>query len=50
MTDNFERIRKDAKRLQSQGVNLLNAMRDEQFPAQMEEHFTNVLKKKLLRI
>jgi hypothetical protein len=28
-----------------QGVGLLNALRDEQFPEQMEQHFTEVLKK-----
>jgi hypothetical protein len=45
MNDNFEQISIDVKRLHALGVQLLNAMRDEQFPAQMEEHFTNVLKK-----
>jgi hypothetical protein len=43
--DNFEQIKADVKRLHTQGVNLLNAIRDEQFPEQMEQHFTNVLKK-----
>ena len=45
MKDNFERITNDVKRLHAQGVQLLNAMRNEQFPAKMEEHFTQVLKK-----
>lgn len=45
MKDNLERIKTDVKRLHTQGVNLLNAIRDEQFPEQMEQHFTNVLKK-----
>jgi hypothetical protein len=45
MKDNFEQIKADVKRLHNQGVNLLNAIRDEQFPEQMEQHFTNVLKK-----
>lgn len=45
MMDNKERIKNDVKRLHGQGVALLNAMRDEQFPAKMEDHFTNVLKK-----
>ncbi|OOQ56658.1 hypothetical protein [Mucilaginibacter pedocola] len=45
MKDHVEQIRKDVKRLHTQGVNLLNAMRDEQFPGEMEEHFTNVLKR-----
>ncbi|RKR84136.1 hypothetical protein BDD43_4363 [Mucilaginibacter gracilis] len=45
MKDNFGQIKADVKRLHTQGVNLLNAMRDEQFPAQMEQHFTTVLKK-----
>lgn len=38
-------IKADIKRLHTQGVALLNAMRDEQFPEQMEAHFTQVLKK-----
>lgn len=45
MKSNFEQIKNDLKRLHTQGVNLLNAIRDEQFPAQMEDHFTNTLKK-----
>ena len=45
MKNNFEQIKADLKRLHTQGVNLLNAIRDEQFPEQMEQHFTNVLKK-----
>ena len=45
MKDNFEQIKADVKRIHTQGVNLLNAIRDEQFPEQMEQHFTNVLKK-----
>ncbi|MBB5395187.1 hypothetical protein [Mucilaginibacter sp. AK015] len=38
-------LKAQIKRLHTQGVALLNAMRDEQFPAQMETHFTQVLKK-----
>jgi hypothetical protein len=45
MKNDFEQIRTDLKRLHTQGVSLLNAIRDEQFPAQMEEHFTTNLKK-----
>ncbi|MEO7214512.1 MAG: hypothetical protein ABIX36_17030 [Mucilaginibacter sp.] len=45
MRNNFEQIKADVKRLHTQGVNLLNAIRDEQFPEQMEQHFTNTLKK-----
>jgi hypothetical protein len=45
MKDNFEQIKGEVKRLHAQGVHLLNAIRDEQFPEQMEHHFTNVLKK-----
>ena len=45
MKNNLEQIKADVKRLHTQGVNLLNAIRDEQFPTQMEEHFKNVIKK-----
>jgi len=45
MKNNLEQIKADIKRLHTQAVNLLNAIRDEQFPEQMEQHFTNVLKK-----
>jgi hypothetical protein len=45
MKDGFEDIKVNAKRLHTQGVNLLNAIRDEQFPVDMENHFSNVLKK-----
>jgi len=45
MKNNPEQIKADVKRLHTQGVNLLNALRDEQFPELMEQHFTNVLKK-----
>jgi hypothetical protein len=45
MKDNLQHIKADVKRLHTQGVNLLNAIRDEQFPEQMEKHFTEVLKK-----
>jgi hypothetical protein len=45
MKSNFEQIKADVKRLHAQGVQLLNAIRDEQFPEQMEQHFTNTLKK-----
>jgi hypothetical protein len=45
MKNTLDQVKADLKRLHTQGVNLLNAIRDEQFPAQMEEHFTNVLKK-----
>lgn len=38
-------IKASIKRLHAQGVALLNAMRDETFPEQMEAHFTQVLKK-----
>jgi hypothetical protein len=40
-----EHFKKDLTRLHNQGVNLINAMQVEQFPAEMEAHFTNVLKK-----
>ncbi|QXV64019.1 hypothetical protein INP83_13030 [Mucilaginibacter sp. 21P] len=45
MKDNLQQIKADVKRLHTQGVNLLNAIRNEQFPQQMEKHFTEVLKK-----
>jgi hypothetical protein len=40
-----EQIKAELKRLSNQGVNLFNAMQVEQFPENMEHHFTNVLKK-----
>jgi hypothetical protein len=42
---NTDRIKADVKRLHNQGVSLLNALRNEQFPERMEEHFKTVLKK-----
>ncbi|MCD8739087.1 hypothetical protein LT679_00615 [Mucilaginibacter roseus] len=45
MKNDLDQVKADVKRLHTQGVNLLNAIRDEQFPEQMEQHFTNVLKK-----
>lgn len=41
-TDYFK---KDLTRLHNQGVSLINAMQVEQFPNEMEAHFTNNLKK-----
>lgn len=40
-----DQIKSELKRLSSQGVNLFNAMQVEQFPENMERHFTEVLKK-----
>jgi hypothetical protein len=40
-----EQIKAELKRLSNQGVNLFNAMQVEQFPENMEHHFTHVLKK-----
>src|ERR1700744_389971 len=40
-----EYFKKDLTRLHNLGVNLINAMQAEQFPAELEAHFTNVLKK-----
>lgn len=40
-----EHFKKELTRLHNQGVNLINAMQVEQFPAEMEAHFTNTLKK-----
>jgi hypothetical protein len=45
MKNDLAQIKAAVKRLHTQGVNLLNAIRDEQFPEQMEQHFTEVLKK-----
>jgi hypothetical protein len=45
MKNDFDQIKANVKRLHTQGASLLNAIRDEQFPEQMEQHFTNVLKK-----
>ncbi|RKR83998.1 hypothetical protein BDD43_4215 [Mucilaginibacter gracilis] len=45
MRNDLEQLKAEVKRLHTQGVNLLNAIRDEQFPEQIEQHFTNVLKK-----
>jgi len=45
MTTAREQIKADLKRLSNQGVNLFNAMQVEQFPENMERHFTQVLKK-----
>jgi hypothetical protein len=45
MKNDLEQIKIAVKRLHTQGVGLLNALRDEQFPEQMEQHFTQVLKK-----
>lgn len=41
----MKEIKADVKRLHIQGVQLLNAMRDEQFPEQMEAHFMQTLRK-----
>jgi hypothetical protein len=40
-----DQIKADLKRLSNQGVNLFNAMQVDQFPENMESHFTQVLKK-----
>lgn len=40
-----EQIKTEIKRLSNQGVNLFNAMQVEQYPENMEHHFTHVLKK-----
>ncbi|WEA01783.1 hypothetical protein [Mucilaginibacter sp. SJ] len=40
-----EQLKNEMTRLYNTGVNLINAMQVEQFPAEMEAHFTNVLKK-----
>lgn len=40
-----DQIKNELKRLSNQGVNLFNAMQVEQFPENMEHHFTHVLKK-----
>jgi hypothetical protein len=45
MTTARDQIRAELKRLSNQGVNLFNAMQVEQFPENMESHFTQVLKK-----
>jgi hypothetical protein len=45
MTTAREQIKADLKRLSNQGVNLFNAMQVEQFPENMETHFTQVLRK-----
>ncbi|OKS84580.1 hypothetical protein [Mucilaginibacter polytrichastri] len=40
-----DQIKTELKKLANQGVNLFNAMQVEQYPGNMEHHFTNVLKK-----
>lgn len=40
-----DQIKTELKRLSTQGVNLFNVMQVEQFPENMERHFTQVLKK-----
>lgn len=40
-----DQIKNELKKLSSQGVNLFNAMQVEQYPENMEHHFTHVLKK-----
>jgi hypothetical protein len=45
MTTARDQIKAELKRLSNQGVNLFNAMQVEQFPENMESHFTQVLKK-----
>jgi|GEM_PF-7029134 len=45
MKNDLDQLKAAIKSLHTQGVNLLNAIRDEQFPEEMERHFTQVLKK-----
>lgn len=40
-----DQIKTELKKLSNQGVNLFNAMQVEQYPENMERHFTHVLKK-----
>jgi hypothetical protein len=40
-----DQIKSELKRLSTQEVNLFNAIQVEQFPENMEHHFTQVLKK-----